>query len=387
MLRGDDSSGKSKFQNTIRNRNLIATFLLGVCVGVLLASSSEQTCQYAHQVDARVGSMVHMHPRHEWAPRITAAVAPTTAIDTDSGPQDAALNDLRIILEKIAVNKEVLAAVSNKNLLWGEPPMLQTFVESVKNANVTNHLVLALDQETKDWCQSHGVNAYMFDVKVHKVQQGTGDNHAVSAMKFGILKPFMQLGYSVLLSDIDIVFLQNPFDHLYRDSDVEGMSDGFDERTAYGSIEGFDDASMGWARYAQYYKHFNLNSGLFYLRAGPPTLELMTRLEDRLSKTKYWDQTAYNEEIFFLSHGEYKSPQVTVRVMEIDKFMNSKRVFKTARHWPQANWKMPVSVHVNYHPDKHERMLALLKYWREGDKKPLMAFPGGSEPGSRRRLA
>jgi len=52
---------------------------------------------------------------------------------------------------------------------------------------------------------------------------------------------------------------QNPFEHLYRDSDVEGMTDGFDERTAYGGIEGFDDPSMGWSRYAQYYKHFNFN--------------------------------------------------------------------------------------------------------------------------------
>jgi hypothetical protein len=36
----------------------------------------------------------------------------------------------------------------------------------------------------------------------------------------------------------------------------------------------------------------------------------MGRLDERLSKTKYWDQTAFNEEIFFLSHGSYKSPQV-----------------------------------------------------------------------------
>jgi len=44
-----------------------------------------------------------------------------------------------------------------------------------------------------------------------------------------------------------------------------------------------------------------------------PTLalsELMQRLETRLAKEKYWDQTAYNEEIFFLSHDNYKSPQV-----------------------------------------------------------------------------
>ncbi len=39
-------------------------------------------------------------------------------------------------------------------------------------------------------------------------QEGTGENHAVSAMKFGILKQFMDIGYSVLLSDVDIAILQ-----------------------------------------------------------------------------------------------------------------------------------------------------------------------------------
>lgn len=45
-------------------------------------------------------------------------------------------------------------------------------------------------------------------------------------------------------SDVDIVTLQNPFDHLYRDSDVEGMTDGHDPGTAYGEIYGIDDPSM-----------------------------------------------------------------------------------------------------------------------------------------------
>lgn len=30
----------------------------------------------------------------------------------------------------------------------------------------------------------------------------------------------------------------------------------------------------------------------------------------RLMTEKLWDQTAYNQQIFFLSHGDYKSPQV-----------------------------------------------------------------------------
>lgn len=65
-------------------------------------------------------------------------------------------------------------------------------------------------------------------------QKDVGSNHAVSGLKFRILKNFLDLGYAVLLSDVDIVTLQNPFDFLKRDCDVEGMSDGWDSGTAYG---------------------------------------------------------------------------------------------------------------------------------------------------------
>jgi arabinosyltransferase len=69
-------------------------------------------------------------------------------------------------------------------------------------------------------------------------------------LKFQILKEFLLLGYSVLLSDVDIVTIQNPFQHLVRDSDVEGMSDGWDAAKAYGYNDVFDDPAMGWSRYS-----------------------------------------------------------------------------------------------------------------------------------------
>ena len=37
-----------------------------------------------------------------------------------------------------------------------------------------------------------------------------------------------------------------------------------------------------------------------------------------------WPQSVYNEEMFFLSHGSYTSPKVSVRAMDIMIFMNSK---------------------------------------------------------------
>ena len=41
-----------------------------------------------------------------------------------------------------------------------------------------------------------------------RAQAGTGDNHAISALKFKIIREFLELGWNVLLSDVDIVVVQ-----------------------------------------------------------------------------------------------------------------------------------------------------------------------------------
>lgn len=368
----DDSTGKNKIsEQKNRFKILLSFFAVGLCVGIVVAERlyvQKRADTSPRSLLGTIDNMVH----HRGA---GAAGAVQNLVASNHAPR----NDLEAILMKVAPNREVLLAVANKNTMWDG--MLGTFTDGFKRSNITNHMVLALDQETVTWCTNNGVNVYLMNLTVASAQADTGDNHAVSAMKFGILKRFLELGWSVLLSDVDIAIFQNPFKHLYRDSDIEGMTDGFDEHTAYGSIEGFDDPTMGWGRYAQYYKHFNLNSGLFYVMANNRTLDLMTRLATRLSKEKYWDQTAYNEEIFFLSHGSYKSPQVSVRVLEIDKFMNSKRLFKDIRKRAKAQRpELPVMVHINYHPDKHERMKAVVKWYLEGDEEGIQKFPGGSEP-------
>ena len=71
-------------------------------------------------------------------------------------------------------------------------------------------------------------------------------------------------------------------------------------------------------------RHLNLNSGLFYLQANERTVSLMSRIAARLAREKAWDQSVFNEEIFFLSHDDYVSPNISVRVMNIYKFLNSK---------------------------------------------------------------
>ena len=57
-------------------------------------------------------------------------------------------------------------------------------------------------------------------------------------------------------------------------------------------------------------------------------------------------------------------------------------LFKTVRHLPRGRQPSPAMVHINYHPDKFERMRAVFAYYLNGDSHALDAFPGGSEPGS-----
>lgn len=147
--------------------------------------------------------------------------------------------ELGSFLQKIAINNEVLVAISDKNYAF-PGGMLDSWAKAVKRAGIQNAMVVALDDETRSNMEKIEMPAFRMDVAIPESQKDSGSNHAVSALKFRILTPFLELGYSVLLSDVDVVHLQNPFPHLVRDCDVEAMSDGWDRYTAYG----FDDVAV-----------------------------------------------------------------------------------------------------------------------------------------------
>ncbi|PSC74665.1 glycosyltransferase CAZy family GT77 [Micractinium conductrix] len=291
-----------------------------------------------------------------------------------SPERDKTYPELAEFLKKVAINNEVLVSVSNSNYAW-PGGMLQWWADNAKRAGVENIMVVALDDATKTNAESYGLPAFRMNVKIPDSQKDVGSNHAVSALKFRILQNFLKLGYSVFLSDVDIIFLQNPFDHLHRDSDVEGMSDGWDPGTAYGYNDVADDESMGWARYAHSMRIFVLNSGLFYLKPTQAATDLLDKIIYRVETENGWDQALFNECIFFPNRPGYKDPAVTRRVLDYMKFMNSKVLFKHLRH-DQAAFEShkPVSVH-----DKFERMKAVVKRYVDGDLHALDAFPDGSQ--------
>lgn len=290
---------------------------------------------------------------------------------------DESLNPrLAKILQEVAVGKELIVALANSNVKG----MLEVWFNSIKNVGVPNYLVVALDDSIADFCKENDVPFYKRDPDegIDSVAK-TGGNHAVSGLKFRILREFLQLGYSVLLSDVDIVYLQNPFDHLYRDSDVESMTDGHSNETAYGYNDVFDEPAMGWARYAHTMRIWVYNSGFFYIRPTIPAIELLDRVADRLAKSKAWDQAVFNEELYFPSHPGYVGLYASKRTMDYYMFMNSKVLFKFVRKDDTLKKLKPVIVHVNYHPDKLPRMKAVVEFYVNGKQDALEHFPMGSD--------
>ncbi|KEH30418.1 nucleotide-diphospho-sugar transferase family protein [Medicago truncatula] len=295
--------------------------------------------------------------------------SPNVAPDESVNPR------LAKILEKIAVKREIIVTLANSNV----KEILEVWFTNIKRVGIPNYLVVALDDEIAKFCESNKVPFYQRDPDngfdtVGKMVNGA----AVSTLKFHILREFLQLGYSVLLSDIDIVYLQNPFDHLYRDSDVESMSDGHDNMTAYGYNDVFDDPGMGWSSGVYTRRIFVYNCGFFYIRPTIPSIELLDRVAARLSKEKAWDQVVFNEELFYPSHPGYDGLHASKRTMDIYLFMNSRVLFRTVRNDANLSKLKPVIIHLNYHRDKLRRMKAIVEYYVNGNQDALKPFPDGT---------
>ena len=290
-------------------------------------------------------------------------------------PDESVNPKLAKILKRVAVKKELIVVLANSNV----KDMLNLQVSSIKKVGIANYLVVCLDDKIERYCKSNGVAVYKRgpDVQIDAIGK-TEDSRAVSGLKFRILREFLQLGYSVLLSDVDIIYLQNPFDHLYRDSDIESMTDGHDNKTAYGYADIFDDTTMGWSRYVHTTRIWVYNSGFFYIRPTIPSIEVLDRVTDKLSKQGGWDQAVFNEVLFYPSHPGYEGIHASKRTMDLYSFMNSRVLFKTVRKDPKLKKFKPVVIHINYHPDKLPRMKAVYEFYFNDKWQALDSFSDGT---------
>ena len=207
-------------------------------------------------------------------------------------------------------------------------------------------------------------------------QDAAKGSHKISAQKFKFMGELLGAGASVLVTDIDVIYVQNPFRYLYRDSDLEGTTDGWDAATGYGWTETVDDPPLGWARYAYTHRSTAWNSGLWFVQATRGGQRLLRILAHRMATENTWDQTAYNEEVGLPARGALSGAAITRRAANYLCFANSKTLFrKVLRERRLAEHRVVVS-HVNYHGNKPAKMQAIY------DK-----YHGGSSAAAERQLA
>ncbi|GLC37586.1 hypothetical protein PLESTB_001670700 [Pleodorina starrii] len=299
--------------------------------------------------------------------------------------------------------REIMLALTNAVMIcknttlcwWNGGNILESFLEILERSNITNHLIGVTDEQAAKYLEDRAaargprafaVNWFRPAVQIPAVQANTREANRVSSLKFSLLQTSLQLGHHTMITDMDLVYISNPFDELHRDADIESSSDGFDEM-AYGSMTSIHDPTMGWGGGGLYMNTFTVNVGCAYLRATHRAFAVVKRAADQLAAQPGWDQQVFNEHLLTKSHGDYSSPYATLRVMDIDKFVNSKRFFRTRRaaYLPGASSSAPtpVMVHFNYHPDKHARMLCIMDRYFRNKLDACDKFPGGSEPGSR----
>eukprot|EP00241_Pyramimonas_parkeae_P005825 CAMPEP_0114251440 /NCGR_PEP_ID=MMETSP0058-20121206/15273_1 /TAXON_ID=36894 /ORGANISM="Pyramimonas parkeae, CCMP726" /LENGTH=401 /DNA_ID=CAMNT_0001365245 /DNA_START=31 /DNA_END=1236 /DNA_ORIENTATION=+ len=308
------------------------------------------------------------------------------------GQPDPELNG--VLLQTADEKREVMIALANGVMIckntticwWNGGNILHTWLEMIARHGINNLVVGVLDDETWEYMDVHFPNVVKFRPKSHipSSQLDTHPANRVSTLKYGLIKDILQMGYHALVTDMDLVFLDNPFNHLYRDSDIESQTDGF-SNMAYGQFDSIHDKTMGWGAGGLFSKIFTLNVGCLYVRSTPKSIDLMNKVNHRLLHEKGWDQQVFNEEVFFLTHGDVRKAQVSVRVMDYLQFANSKTFFRSERHhfFPGHTATMqPLMVHMNYHPDKHDRMLCIMARYFQGQLDACDKLPGGSEKGT-----
>jgi len=315
------------------------------------------------------------------------------ANDLGEQPEQSETNrKLRTAYERVAnERKEVMIALTNdvmmctnrKTCWWNGGNILETFLEQARRVRLTNYVIVTLDDETETFCRNFGgVPSLRLELPVPTAQQNSRGANMISTLKYGLLKQSLLMGFSILVVDLDLVFLKNPFDHLYRDADIEASTDGFTHSWAQGQLASVHEPRMGWGAGGLYVQHFTLNVGCAFFRPTPRAVALMERVANRLSQAAAWDQEVFNREAFLLSHGGYNGSGVAVRVMQYNQFMNSKVFFFSERqkYFPgkaTSHDDMPVMIHMNYHPDKHKRMLCVIERYVNGNLGACDALPAG----------
>jgi hypothetical protein len=119
----------------------------------------------------------------------------------------------------VALANDVMMCTNRKTCWWNGGNVLETFLKGTSRLSITNLVIITLDDETERFCQgfhaSHGgakVTSIRLEMPVPTAQQGSRGANMISTLKYGLLRQALLMGFAVLVVDLDLVFLKDPFE-------------------------------------------------------------------------------------------------------------------------------------------------------------------------------
>ncbi|KAA6425748.1 MAG: glycosyltransferase family 77 [Trebouxia sp. A1-2] len=159
------------------------------------------------------------------------------------------------------------------------------WVQHVQAANISAYLVGAMDDELLQALLERGINCFGMQsgLSIDDFGWGSKQFHKMGREKIGLVLTFTNMGFDVVVSDVDTVWLQDPLPYLanYPEADVLVSSDSLHATTTDGALEMYPGAGVA-------------NIGIMLFRSSAMMFAQEWN-EALLANDDYWDQNAFND--------------------------------------------------------------------------------------------
>lgn len=161
----------------------------------------------------------------------------------------------------------------------------KSWVYHVQKAGVTGYLVGAMDDEMLESLAKMNINTWRMNSGITKNDLGWGSPnfHKMGRVKIALIKQFLELGVTVVISDIDTAWLRNPLPYFAKHpaADILTSTDQLRETVSDESLERFPDAGASF------------NIGIMMFR--PKSMDFVNEWIKMLDNPQMWDQSAFND--------------------------------------------------------------------------------------------
>jgi len=192
------------------------------------------------------------------------------------------------LVRRVAINNTLVVTWANAHYA----DFAANFVNHMRRLKITNFLVGAMDKELLDILQKDKVNTWYMgskgmDQNSVKADFGWGSPkfHKMGRDKIRLIRDFAKIGLDVLISDIDVVWLEDPFPYLARfpAADMLVSTDQLRNQSQGDELEFHICQTAS-------------NIGMMWIRSTPGTIEMTQRwLEVIEGDPNKWDQVAFND--------------------------------------------------------------------------------------------